>query len=77
MKLRPGDLVMLNVLSEADLFTELPGPDDSGVASSHMLSSDVAVVVALSGSDCRCAYIVGPRGIGWVFGAFLKTIKNR
>lgn len=75
MKLRAGDMVVLNLVDEADLFDspfELDNPGGHPV--SHLTKRDTAVVVSLSNLDGRCVYVVGPHGAGWTFGAFLKRM---
>ena len=78
MKLRAGDMVVLNLVDETDLFDqpfEIDSPQGHPV--SHLTKHDTACVVSLSSSDGRCVYVVGPHGAGWTFGALLKKVRLR
>ncbi len=78
MKLSAGDMVRINSLlategvSLHDAPFELGSPE--GHVISHLSRNDTAIVVSLSNSDGRCAYIIGPQGAGWAFGAFLERV---
>jgi hypothetical protein len=37
---------------------------------------DVGLVVAIERSDGGSVYVIGPRGGGWAFGAFLVVVKD-
>lgn len=76
MILRAGDMVTAaDLVDEVELFSLAR---DVGLQTSFgvvMKKGQVALVVALDRHDGRAAYIIGPMGAGWAFGAFLKRVK--
>lgn len=78
MKFKAGDMVTMNSLVEGyldegiDLFPDL---DNGSDPTSSLMQGEYAIVISLSSHDGVRVYVLGPRGAGWTFGAFLKVIK--
>jgi hypothetical protein len=84
MRLSTGDLVSVlpAMGGDVDLVNRPPGPsldhDDVGdppKVIGALRLRDVGLVVSLDRSDGRCAYVIGPRGAGWAFGAYLRVVS--
>lgn len=79
MKLHPGDIVT-TVMDSVGLHHTMPRPvinlsaEEEATVTSELRSGEIAIVVALSNSDGRCVYLIGPRSCGWVFGAALVRL---
>lgn len=77
----PGQLVTAKAWLDDDieLYDRPPG---SKTASSNariigrLVPADVAVVVALGRADGSKLYVLGPRGGGWTFGAYLQLVDG-
>ena len=41
---------------------------------SHLGKRDIALVIAIERSDGGSVYVLGPKGGGWAFGAFLEVV---
>lgn len=73
MKLRTGNLVTPNV-DDVNLYPLPPALAMESSSINVLKRKELAIVIALDRTDGRAAYVIGPRGGGWAFGAFLTRV---